>query len=349
MPASILCRSLAFTSACLLINTIGMLPISAAAADDHHADADKGSAVEHATTAEPATPSPAEQWLDRFEARAASIESLQARIRYDKILGLQGDTQSRFGNLTYLPSPPPPSPPASQAGEVDETGGDDDQMVTGGDANDNVTNSDKSETQNAYQPTRFHVQFNTIRYAGQQPRPIDHAFIFDGHWLAERVVDNDANEKRFTRYELVPPHDPSKPQDEELFDLGKGPLALPLNLKKAEVMHRFFVTVKALPERTPKHLQNTVHLRLTPKPGLRIEHDQLDLWFDKDTLLPTQVTTLDDMESGDETIIRFIHYKPNPTIDETVFNTTPPTGEAAKDWQIIIRPLENPSLPPTSP
>ncbi len=44
--------------------------------------------------------------LDRIAARAASIHTLQAKVRYDRIQELQGDRQRRFGTLYYLAGPP---------------------------------------------------------------------------------------------------------------------------------------------------------------------------------------------------------------------------------------------------
>lgn len=45
-------------------------------------------------------------WLDRIEARAATLESLRGKLRYEKIQGLLGDKQIRFGELSYDAGPP---------------------------------------------------------------------------------------------------------------------------------------------------------------------------------------------------------------------------------------------------
>lgn len=61
-----------------------------------------------------AEPTPATQpadpqtidWLTRIEARAATLVSLRAKVRYDAIKGLQRDRQRRFGTILYAPGPP---------------------------------------------------------------------------------------------------------------------------------------------------------------------------------------------------------------------------------------------------
>ena len=58
---------------------------------------------------QPATqtaPNPAHQWLERIEQRAAQIKTLRADIRYDRVQGLLGDRQIRFGKVFYDAGPP---------------------------------------------------------------------------------------------------------------------------------------------------------------------------------------------------------------------------------------------------
>jgi len=58
---------------------------------------------------QPATqtaPNPAHQWLERIEHRAAQIDNLQANVRYDRVQGLLGDRQIRFGEVFYDAGPP---------------------------------------------------------------------------------------------------------------------------------------------------------------------------------------------------------------------------------------------------
>jgi len=49
----------------------------------------------------------AESWLDRIEAAADDVETLTAKLRYDRNQLLLGDEQRRFGELIYQAGPPP--------------------------------------------------------------------------------------------------------------------------------------------------------------------------------------------------------------------------------------------------
>ncbi len=44
--------------------------------------------------------------LQRLEARSAELKTLQASLRYDRIQGLTGDKQRRFGTLYFVSGPP---------------------------------------------------------------------------------------------------------------------------------------------------------------------------------------------------------------------------------------------------
>lgn len=44
--------------------------------------------------------------LEKVQARSATIKSILADIRYDRIVQVTGDKQRRFGTLLYLPGPP---------------------------------------------------------------------------------------------------------------------------------------------------------------------------------------------------------------------------------------------------
>lgn len=174
-------------------------------------------------------------------------------------------------------------------------------------------------------PRRFDIHFDRLLLDGQL-RQQDRRYTFDGRWLAER--DGDA--KVFIRRELVAQGE----QGRDLLAMGEGPFALPLNLNRKAVTQRFTV---ALIDTTADDPENSIRLRLTPLPDIRVEQDQIDFWFDRDTLLPIMVHTLDDAEAEDQTIIRLRDVRVDPDIDEKQFNTTPP---AEPGWQIEINPLD---------
>lgn len=58
------------------------------------------------TTVTKTAQTPAAKWLDRIEAKAKKIKTLSANVRYDRIQGLLGDTQRRWGTLIYKSGPP---------------------------------------------------------------------------------------------------------------------------------------------------------------------------------------------------------------------------------------------------
>jgi len=71
-----------------------------AAGDGAKAD---GAAEASADAAEPTT---AEGWLDRLEAHLKGVKTMRAKVRWDRIQGLLGDEQRRFGTVTYVAGPP---------------------------------------------------------------------------------------------------------------------------------------------------------------------------------------------------------------------------------------------------
>ncbi|MEQ9454525.1 MAG: hypothetical protein RLN76_08030 [Phycisphaeraceae bacterium] len=71
---------------------------AAVSAQDQSIGSDPGEAA--AVSAE------AERLLERVEGAADALESLRARLRYDRIQGLLGDEQRRFGELRYAAGPP---------------------------------------------------------------------------------------------------------------------------------------------------------------------------------------------------------------------------------------------------
>lgn len=176
-------------------------------------------------------------------------------------------------------------------------------------------------------PTRFAVRFDRIVLDGSMQMQ-DRSYIFDGMWLGERI--RDGGRKIFIRRQLVAPHD--RDAEEDLLGLGEGPFALPLNLKKDQVLRKYEVSVIEPEEGDP---EDAVHLRLIPRPGVQIEQERIDLWFGRETLLPVRARTANHDET--ESIITLREVRVNPTVEGEPFDTTPPSGAG---WQIEIKPLE---------
>ena len=48
----------------------------------------------------------ADAFMDQIEQHSKQIKTLKAKLRYDRIQGLLGDEQRRFGRLSYAAGPP---------------------------------------------------------------------------------------------------------------------------------------------------------------------------------------------------------------------------------------------------
>jgi len=170
-------------------------------------------------------------------------------------------------------------------------------------------------------PAKFAISFDRIAVSGAV-RPMDKTYVFDGRYMAER----DGDEKIYSRWELV-----REGEEADLLALGEGPFALPLNLKKDAVLERFDVELLDDGENKP------VHLGLTPKPGAAMEVTRIELWFDRQTLLPVGARSINE-ESENVTHIRLTDAAVNPDdLNDSAFDTAAPQ-EAG--WQINETPLE---------
>ncbi len=153
-------------------------------------------------------------------------------------------------------------------------------------------------------------------------------YIFDGQWLAE--VDHP--KKTFTRRQVIAPDSSTafNPLDID------GPFPLPLGQKRQEVLARFDAAV--MDDSTDSGSKPLLHLRLTPKPDAprikdRRQFDRIDLWFDRDSLLPARVQTV---EKASTTLVTLSQTKLNdPGISADLFKTDPPKDGS---WQIQSKP-----------
>jgi len=76
------------------------------------------------------------------------------------------------------------------------------------------------------------------------------------------------------------------------FELGEGPMPLPIGQKADRVMERFDVTITEIPEDPLfKGVRNVVVLHLVPKAGIPAaeDHASFDLLYDRDSLLPVGI------------------------------------------------------------
>lgn len=238
-----------------------------------------------ATTA--ASAPTAETWLERIEAKAGEIDTLEAKIDYTTVQGLLGDEQRRFGTLTY----------------------------------------DSADCDTA-SPTRFAAHFNRLIIDGGMQMQ-NRAYIFDGVWLGERIEEDDR--KIFIRRQLS---EEDGDGAEDVMALGSGPFVLPLNLKKDAVLRKYEVElIDAADEDTA---ENAVQLRLIPRPGVEIDQERIDMWFDRESLLPVRIETINRDESESIVVLRDLEL--NGDVDADAFDTTPPQGGG---WEIEVKPLES--------
>ncbi len=177
-------------------------------------------------------------------------------------------------------------------------------------------------------PAKFAVHFDTLR-VDKKSIPSNRWYIFDGIWLVEKLDDKD--KKQFFKWQVVPPN--ANPANANPLALGKGPFVIPVALRKDLVLDKFKVAIAPPDEKNDP--RNSVHLILTPLKGRRINHLRLDLWYDKDSLLPQRARTID--ASDTETIIHLSDVKRNAPIEGDPMNTDEPKEPG---WLVQITPWE---------
>jgi outer membrane lipoprotein-sorting protein len=108
-------------------------------------------------------------------------------------------------------------------------------------------------------------------------------YLLDDGWVIDRAYDI----KVETRRQIAPPG-----QKVDLFQLGKGPLPLPIGQDKKAVYKQFEVSRVATDNSDPP---DTIHLLLKPKPGspLADKFTAIDVWVDLKSKMPVRIQTLD--------------------------------------------------------
>ncbi len=284
-------------------------------------EAAAGPAGAEATRDEPgdrqAAPSAAVAWLDRLEAAGRGLEGFRARVIYTREQPLLGDRQVRIGRLAYQPA---------ERRSADDAETDDGADADGADGSDAIGNDDDADGGNTDgRPAKFAIRFTHLQVGrGLRERP--QYYIFDGQWLAEIHPDR----RQFIKRQVVPPgrrYDPLK--------LGEGPFPLPLGQRRQQVLELFEVELV----RAEDDPADAVHLALTPRAeqAERLDYRRIDLWYDRDTLLPRRVRA--EEPSGDLTIVELKDPRVGPIgSDEAaeLFSTeTPPAGSG---WRVEVKP-----------
>ena len=178
---------------------------------------------------------------------------------------------------------------------------------------------------------KFAIRFTQIIESGRM-RQRNKYYIFNDRWL----VEVDEAEKTFIKREIVPPGSTFDP-----LKLGEGPFPLPIGQAREEVMARFDVELIELPEAgSLASLRDKIEvhgLRLIPKADApeAEDYDHIDLFYDKNTLLPAGVEVIE--ANGNRKTARLENLLRNPEMDED-FSVVEPDPTV---WRIDVRPWQD--------
>jgi len=170
------------------------------------------------------------------------------------------------------------------------------------------------------------ILFDTL-IIGRRREEIQKHYIFSGRWMAE--IDHER--KQFIKRELVSPSEEAI----DPFELGNGPIPLPIGQKKEAVLSKFDVKRIGRPsEGSLSKLDETVvGLHLTPK-GTS-DWESIDLFYDPSTWLPVGVQTIE--VDGTKRVSRLTNIQLNALSKEDAKLLSIETPDP-KEWSIDIRP-----------
>lgn len=178
---------------------------------------------------------------------------------------------------------------------------------------------------------KFAVLFEKRVISGRLDETQKH-YIFDGRWLAE--IDHER--KIYSAREIVPPGrtlDPLK--------LGEGPFPLPIGQLKSKVLERFVVNWAPAPGGLLNDLDpdSVYGITLTPRAGTEEsdEFRRVDIYYDKETLLPVGIETVE-VYSDDRKTVLLRDLKRNQNLDEqTMKKVTIERPDDPGEWTIDER------------
>lgn len=245
------------------------------------------------------TDTTAAAWVRRIADRHADVQSVHARLIYDRIQDLLGAEERRFGILVY-----DAGPPGRFAVHVDR-----------------LLIDDRLENQ-------------------------DRWYVFDGRWLVERLTDR----RQFMARQVVAPD--ADPTMQDPLALGRGPFVVPIGPNGQRLLERFDVEIIEDPPAEPDAMDQTstgnaddaspatdsselLHLRLSPREHDRTDFETIDIWYDRQTLLPQRVRSMDSSDNVSDIFLRDL--KIDQPVDTMLFDTAPPDE---RGWEIEITPWE---------
>jgi hypothetical protein len=172
------------------------------------------------------------------------------------------------------------------------------------------------------------ILFDTL-IIGRRREEKQKYYIFSGRWMAEVDYEN----KQFIKRELVAPGQ----KGIDPFELGNGPIPLPIGQTRESVLSKFTVAKVSRPEEGPlaKLDDNVVGLHLVPK--IKDEWESIDLFYNPETWLPIGVRTIE--IDGTKRVSRLTNVQLNALSDEDaqLLNIATPDP---KEWSVDIRPLQ---------
>ena len=173
------------------------------------------------------------------------------------------------------------------------------------------------------------ILFDTLIIGRRRETKQKH-YIFSGRWMAE--VDHD--KKQFIKRELVAPGN----DDIDPFELGSGPIPLPIGQTRESVLDKFEVTLVAIPTDGPlaKLDEDVVGLHLVPK--LKNEWEHINLFYDVETWLPVGVETVE--VDGTKRVSRLTNIQVD-TLSESDLKLLSIETPDPKTWSIDVQVLNN--------
>ena len=173
------------------------------------------------------------------------------------------------------------------------------------------------------------ILFDTLIIGRRRETKQKH-YIFSGRWMAE--LDHD--KKQFIKRELVAPGN----DDIDPFELGSGPIPLPIGQTKESVLDKFKVTLVAIPTEGPlaKLDEDVVGLHLVPKS--KNEWEYINLFYDIQTWLPVGVETVE--VDGTKRISRLTNIEVD-TLSESDLKLLSIETPDPKTWSIDVQVLNN--------
>jgi hypothetical protein len=175
------------------------------------------------------------------------------------------------------------------------------------------------------------ILFDTLIIGRRKEEKLKH-YVFSGRWMAEIDYEN----KQFLKRELISPEE-NKIVDP--FELGNGPVPLPIGQTKESVLKNFNVTIIERPDegQLSKLDEKVVGLLLIPTKQ-KSNWESIELFYNPETWLPVGVRTIED--DGTKRVSRLTDVKLNILNEEDAKLLSISTPDP-KEWSIDIRPWSN--------